>query len=336
TSGTAHLFDQPAKWAFGGTLFLPATKAAAFNGPSNFSGTIETDNRTSFLAAATMATTGQYRLCDPTGCAMNAVATSGLVQAGNNSVNMGSDAGNGNINMGAYGGTSTPHIDLFGSSFSGVNARIASYSAGAISLLGQNGAAGTVTLGGGNLIGVNGLTETGTATVGGLVEAGNNSVNIGADPTNGNINLGINSSAGVPHFDIYGNSYTGVSTRFLFNAPGQITIEGQNNTGGLLNIGAIHLGSKSGTALATPSPCGTSPTFEGNSTDTDGVINTGGGSPTSCTIAFAHAFLGVGPRCTFATNSTSIWASAGTRSTTSIQINFSAGFTGQVTYHCVQ
>ena len=83
------------------------------------------------------------------------------------------------------------------------------------------------------------------------------------------------------------------------------------------------------------SSCGSSPSVAGD--DTAGIITTGTGAPTACTLTFAVAYT-YAPVCTPNTSSTSSNASmASAPSTTAVTINLSSGLTsGKIYYYCIE
>jgi hypothetical protein len=83
------------------------------------------------------------------------------------------------------------------------------------------------------------------------------------------------------------------------------------------------------------SACGTSPSISALSRDNAGVITTGSGSPTSCTITFRNQFLNP-PVCTISDNLTSITPDISAISKTAVTFSFSAALnSGQIYYICI-
>jgi hypothetical protein len=91
--------------------------------------------------------------------------------------------------------------------------------------------------------------------------------------------------------------------------------------------------------LPTLSACGTGPTLSANSTDGSGIITTGTGSPTACTLTFT----GVGPftaspECNVDAQvaGAPVGAAITTRSATAVTMTFASAMTsGTVDYFCV-
>lgn len=85
----------------------------------------------------------------------------------------------------------------------------------------------------------------------------------------------------------------------------------------------------------TVSTCGTSPSVIGD--DSNGIITTGSGTVTACTLTFAAAYT-IAPVCTLNTSSTGSNASmASAPSTTGFTANLSATLTsGKIYYQCIE
>jgi hypothetical protein len=133
----------------------------------------------------------------------------------------------------------------------------------------------------------------------------------------------------------------GFSTYSLGTTNEKLRITADGNVGiGLSNPTATldvsgHVGNSG--AAATLGACGTTPTIAGN--DMRGVVTLGTGSPTSCTVTFAAAYVTT-PVCVITPvsgNPGAIqwWVNP---STTELVMNFSASPTAsqQFAYHCVQ
>lgn len=87
--------------------------------------------------------------------------------------------------------------------------------------------------------------------------------------------------------------------------------------------------------IPSVSSCGTNPSVSGD--DSDGIISTGSGTVTACTLTFAAAYT-VAPVCVPSTSSTSVNASMSSApSTTAVTFNLSATLTsGKLYYHCTE
>ena len=108
------------------------------------------------------------------------------------------------------------------------------------------------------------------------------------------------------------------------------TDSSMTSTGGATVTGHI----ASSGAAPTVSSCGTSSSVSG--TDTKGVITTGTGGPTACSLIFASAFSS-SPICVASTNTGSATPYVSAISTTGITISFSSALvSGKVYYHCIQ
>lgn len=82
----------------------------------------------------------------------------------------------------------------------------------------------------------------------------------------------------------------------------------------------------------TVATCGTSPSVAG--TDGAGVITTGSGTVTACTLNFS-ATLGAAPSCILATSATTITPAITSVSTSALVIGLSLTLTsGKIYYHC--
>jgi len=81
------------------------------------------------------------------------------------------------------------------------------------------------------------------------------------------------------------------------------------------------------TAFApTISACGTSPTFNGTSTDVQGSVTTGTGTVTACTLTFFQPWLNftANPRCWVTERAATVTGIGITGTNTSITLNFAA------------
>lgn len=88
-----------------------------------------------------------------------------------------------------------------------------------------------------------------------------------------------------------------------------------------------------GGGLTTLSACGTVPSVAGN--DIAGVITTGSGTVTSCSMTFANAYPNP-PVCVLSDSSTSITPDVSAVSTSSVTFSFSSTLTsGKIYYHCL-
>ncbi len=95
-----------------------------------------------------------------------------------------------------------------------------------------------------------------------------------------------------------------------------------------------HLMASSTGATPTVSTCGTSPAVTANSTDSVGSVTTGTGSPTACTITFAHAFTN-SPVVMIDDASTAVTADISAISTTAFTVSLSAALNSTKIYWIV-
>jgi hypothetical protein len=86
-------------------------------------------------------------------------------------------------------------------------------------------------------------------------------------------------------------------------------------------------------ATTSVASCGTLPSVVGN--DTAGIITTGSGSPSACTLVYSQAWDHA-PVCTLADSLTSITPDISADNTTSTVFSFSGALnSGKIYYHCL-